>query len=187
MVAMALAASVLLAFGLVCLVRGASDRFLLLFAVVYAGMALPAVVGVRIFRRLVEDTMSWAKGRNRGWPTAPLRRVLLIGAGDECTLLLRARRIEEPNRDLGRGLEVVGLIDEDSNLHGRYVYGYRVLGNIDHLDTLAEQHRIGEFIVTAATGQRQLDRVIETARRHGVRVTRWQPVLETVYVPTGNA
>jgi len=183
MVAAVLAAAILLAAGTLCVIKGSSGRFFFLNVVVYAGIAIPAVVGVRMFRRLVEDVMAWSRGRSHNSPAASRRTVLLVGSGPDCALFLRSKGVESADGERDRQIEIAGLIDEDTNLHGRYVHGYRVLGNIDRLDTLAEQHHADEFIVAASLPSHHTDKLIAVARQRNIRVTRWRPALEAVYSP----
>lgn len=70
------------------------------------------------------------------------RRVLIVGAGDAGSLLLREIH---NRRDLG--LEVVGFLDDDPALRNRAVEGVPVLGTVDDLRAAVEEHGIDEIMV----------------------------------------
>lgn len=82
------------------------------------------------------------------------RRTLIIGAGSATEMLLR---------DLGpssRGMEVVGLLDDDPHKIGSDVLGIRVLGSISDLKDVAERNRVNEIILAIPSldrgGQRRI-------------------------------
>ncbi len=82
------------------------------------------------------------------------RRALIIGAGSAAEMLLR---------DLtgsNRGMEVIGLVDDDPHKVGSDVLGVRVLGLTGDLKTLVQTHRINEIILAIPSldrdGQRRI-------------------------------
>ena len=66
--------------------------------------------------------------------------VIVIGAGELGVALLK---------DLNRSEQwrVVGLLDEDANVHGRQLLGVRVLGAIEQLPALSKQHNCNHIII----------------------------------------
>jgi FlaA1/EpsC-like NDP-sugar epimerase len=70
------------------------------------------------------------------------RRVLIVGAGDAGSLLLRD--IENAPTS---GVVVVGLLDDDTAKVGRLVRNARVIGTIDELPRIADQQGIDEVLV----------------------------------------
>jgi len=82
------------------------------------------------------------------------RRTLIIGAGSATEMLLR---------DLGpssRGMEVVGLLDDDPHKIGSDVLGIRVLGSISDLKHVAERNRVNEIILAIPSLDREGQRRI---------------------------
>jgi FlaA1/EpsC-like NDP-sugar epimerase len=86
--------------------------------------------------------------------TEKKRRALIIGAGSATEMLLR---------DLAgsnRGMDVVGLLDDDPHKIGSDVLGVRVLGSIDDLKSIAEAHRVNEIILAIPSLDREGQRRI---------------------------
>lgn len=104
------------------------------------------------------------------------KRVLLYGAGDLGSLFLRQMRVINP--ELVAMRQVVGFIDDDVNLHNRYLQGICVLGAINDLEWLIDTHKIDEVIVTTqlfVEHERQLREVI---RKKGIFLSYWKLSLD---------
>ena len=100
------------------------------------------------------------------------RRVLIVGAGDAGSLLLRDI---ENQPDLG--LNPVGFIDDDSDVHGRTIRGVPVVGTTDDLAEQALRLDVEEVLVAlpSATPER-IREVLNMAADAGVK-TRVMPRL----------
>jgi FlaA1/EpsC-like NDP-sugar epimerase len=72
------------------------------------------------------------------------RRTLLIGAGAAAEMLLRQLLHDGGGRD---AIGVVGLVDDNSETHGRALHGVPVLGGTADLETLVHQHRIQLIVI----------------------------------------
>jgi len=85
------------------------------------------------------------------------KRAFIIGAGEAGEQLLR-----QLLHDKRHQLNVVGLIDDDRDTHGRSLHGVRVLGGIRDLRRLAAQRRV-ELLVIAipSAGRTQLQRIVD--------------------------
>src|SRR2546427_10313024 len=85
------------------------------------------------------------------------KRAFLIGAGEAGEQLLR-----QLLHDKRHQLNVVGLIDDDRDTHGRPLHGVRVLGGLRALRRLAAQRRV-ELLVIAipSAGRTQLQRIVD--------------------------
>jgi sugar O-acyltransferase (sialic acid O-acetyltransferase NeuD family) len=86
------------------------------------------------------------------------RRVLILGAGGHGRVVLDILLHD------GRS-EVVGFLDNNTDIHGRRVDGIPVLGSLDDLPALVEQHTIDGAIVAIGDNgiRRGLARRIDTA------------------------
>jgi len=86
----------------------------------------------------------------------PLKRFLVVGAGDAGEALLRdihQRAIAE--------YEVIGFIDDDAAKQGTYIHGIQVLGRVEELPKVCKEHNIEEIaIAMPAASHRELRRVI---------------------------
>jgi FlaA1/EpsC-like NDP-sugar epimerase len=66
------------------------------------------------------------------------------------------------------GLHVVGLIDDDSELRGMIIAGYRVLGRESDIPTIQEVHKIDEVWVTYRLKESKLNRLKAYCTEHDV-------------------
>ncbi|MBA7602232.1 UDP-N-acetyl-alpha-D-glucosamine C6 dehydratase [subsurface metagenome] len=86
----------------------------------------------------------------------PLKRFLIVGAGDAGEALLRdihQRPVAE--------YEVIGFIDDDPAKQGTHIHGIRVLGRVEELPKVCKEHNIEEIaIAMPAASHRELRRVI---------------------------
>jgi FlaA1/EpsC-like NDP-sugar epimerase len=109
--------------------------------------------------------------------------VLVIGAGHDGASLARELRRSPEWR-------LVGLLDDDKAKHGREVHGYKVLGSIQDLKTIAEAHKIENVIIAIPSAPAEMHRRVATlCLRAGVRamvlpaltpMTQGQPFLSRV-------
>jgi FlaA1/EpsC-like NDP-sugar epimerase len=142
---------------------------------VAVGFAVPLCIGSRAAAQIVQDAMAWVRRRSR---ETRGRRVLLWGAGDRCLLFLRSLSYLEPDRE--HRPEIVGLLDEDVNLHGRVVYGHRVLGGLAGLAAEARARRAEELIVLADVDTETRERLLAGAAQADLAVREWTPVMRTL-------
>ena len=86
----------------------------------------------------------------------PLKRFLIVGAGDAGEALLRDIH-QRPTAEY----EVIGLIDDDAAKQGTYIHGIQVLGRVEELPKVCKEHSIEEIaIAMPAASHRELRRVI---------------------------
>ncbi len=178
--ALAILAGILLAGGLLSTLGKLGAREMALTMTTYAGAAIPALMGLRALPRLVHDALWWAH-QNRPTRGQQRPKMLLVGAGYGCTLFLRQRSLSDI-RNIDHHPYVIGLVDDDRNLRGRRVHGYRVLGGTAELDELVRQHGVSELVITTEIWPCSLARVLNVARACQLRVWRWNPTLEAVDV-----
>lgn len=133
------------------------------------------MVGIRTLPRLATDLVGWNRRRH---PRAGLSRALVYGASHKATLLLRDLTFARP--DDQEALHLVGMIDDNPAIWGRIMHGYRVLGGLDALCRRMDRKAVDEIIIACELAPDRLARLVDQARRAGVRVTRWsvqrQPV-----------
>lgn len=96
-----------------------------------------------------------------------MHNVLIVGAGETGSAMVKVINSIQPP------FLLVGLIDDDQEKQGQSIDGYRVLGNSNQLEVLAEANRISEIIV-AISGKMEpetFQRLIE-AQEKGIMITR---------------
>ena len=95
--------------------------------------------------------------KSRNGQQAPVKRVLIWGAGDGGELCLRYLQKEK-----GTHYEVVGFIDDAPKMRNRRLNGVKVLGNRHHLEILSHLYRIEEvFVAMPSVAAAELQRVME--------------------------
>lgn len=153
---------------------------LLLYYLLLAGLAAPAVVMTRAALRVVQDLMQWRTRGLRPDGAAPAR-ALVCGAGYRTTLFLR--QIAFPGA--GRApIDVVGLVSEDAAITGHFVHGVSVVGTCHELPALVVQHRIDRLYLVEAMDDAELERLRRMLAGLPVRVIRWD-IVETDVPPHG--
>ncbi len=175
-VALAAVAGILLAGGVTALVGRMPSAGVGAMIMAYAGIVVPAVVGGRTVGQIAQDGMGWMRKRRAGG-----RRIVLYGAGSRAILLLRGSTSDASPDFADAG--ILGFLDPDSNLHGRLVYGYEVLGDIEALagDRLRD---VQEIVVVCDITPAQRAHLLAAARARGIAVSEWRTVRVPVLPPS---
>ena len=114
--------------------------------------------GSRFIYRAWKDHKIYSLTQMRGKP------VLLLGAGEMAIALLK---------ELARSSEwrVVGLLDDDTTMHGRQLLGYKVLGKLTDLAKIASVLEVEHVIVTIdSTAYHSRRATIAMANQSGLTV-----------------
>ena len=114
--------------------------------------------GSRFLYRSWKEHQLYGPNQIRGEP------VLVLGAGDAAIALLK---------DLERSVEwrVVGLLDDNINIHGREIMGIKVLGEVVQLPEIARAYDVKNVIVAKPADAHQARRrAIEIATDVGLNV-----------------
>jgi len=122
----------------------------------FGTILLPA--GLRMLIRLYHEEFRTTEGRQ-------LKRFLIVGAGNAGEALLR-----EIQRMAVLQYDVAGLIDDDPAKQRMDIHGIPVLGNVEQLPHICQQHKIEEIAIAmpSATHQ-QLRRVIQVCEGTKIR------------------
>jgi len=114
--------------------------------------------GLRIIIRLYFEEFRTAEAGR-------LKRFLIVGAGNAGEALLR-----EILRMPVTQYDVVGLIDDDSVKQGTHIHGIPILGTVEQLPEICEEHKIEEIaIAMPSASPRQLRRVIQVCEGTKIR------------------
>lgn len=93
----------------------------------------------------------------------PMRKVLIMGAGDAGSMIVR-EMLRNPNL----GLEPVGFVDDDSTKHGMKIHGVPVLGAREDIPALADQFEVQQVVIAMPTASgktiRKIVAICEKAR-----------------------
>lgn len=147
-----------------------AERGLLEQVALYSFCSLSFIVGLRALPRALQDAMVWNR-LHRSSASEGLHRALIYGAGYDCTLFL----LEQSFRQLGTQvpIKVMGLIDEDSNLKGRYVHGHKVFGGLADIPEVIKKLEIQNIIVTVGIDAERRAQLKQLAESTGVRLSQW--------------
>ncbi|MHC4204850.1 MAG: polysaccharide biosynthesis protein [Planctomycetota bacterium] len=114
--------------------------------------------GLRIIIRLYFEEFRTAEAGR-------LKRFLIVGAGNAGEALLR-----EILRMPVTQYDVVGLIDDDSAKQGTHIHGIPILGAVEQLSEICEEHKIEEIaIAMPSASPQQLRRVIQVCEGAKIR------------------
>ena len=124
-------------------------------------LTLLAVGGPRFLLRLSEQ---YRREDARQRPRASCSRVLVVGAGDAGTMIVKEMRA---NPQLG--LDPVAFVDDDKWKVGVQIQGVPVLGGREQIPDLVKSHRVDEAIIAIPTAPGRIIReVLETCRQAGI-------------------
>jgi UDP-N-acetylmuramyl pentapeptide phosphotransferase/UDP-N-acetylglucosamine-1-phosphate transferase len=166
-----LQAGILFSLGLAVLIDPSHTAKWALRALLVAAISHPVIIVSRIIYRCVEELALWIKGQSE--PSGITERVLLYGAGIRAQLFLKdcvASNAKNPDRRV-----IVGLIDDESELHYQWTYGYLVLGGTKELPHLIAKWKINRIIVVADLLPESWSAVREIAAREGIHLCEWLP------------
>jgi len=159
----------LLSLGIALLIDPYNASTSLQRVLVIGAISHPAIIGVRVFYRCIEEIVVYLRSGNE--PNTNDERVVLYGAGGRCQLYLRERSFDNSRSFDAR--TIVGLIDDEPSLHFNWVHGYLVLGGLRDLPQLIPRHRITGITITAALEPQSLETVQKLASQYHLRLTEW--------------
>jgi FlaA1/EpsC-like NDP-sugar epimerase len=127
--------------------------------------------GLRLAPRLARERLNPAGLPHpvRAWftrPMDPVRRVLVVGAGDAGESLVR-----EMARKSHLGYLAIGFVDDDPNKKGMRIHGVKVRGTRDDIPRLVAQHEVDEILIAipSATAE-QIRPLVDICRDTGVKL-----------------
>lgn len=176
----ALAGGLAVGFSLATMVHTELTKVRLLETATIGAIALTLMLGVRLFRRIAADVRGTVIARGLT-TTTHLQRALIYGAGHTGLLFLHAEGDAAPGS--GTGYRVIGFLDDDTNIHGRIMHGYPVLGGRDSLATLLPSTAADLVIVAARLAPETMRALLGAAGACNVRVLAWRTSLEDISEP----
>jgi FlaA1/EpsC-like NDP-sugar epimerase len=98
-----------------------------------------------------------------------VQRLLAYGGGIRFRSYLRELR-ERPGLN---DRVIIGVIDDDINLHGRIISGHRVVGGFDRMSEWLPQQRVDGVIITCLMDEEKQAHVARVLSEAGLRVLLW--------------
>jgi len=175
-----LAAGVVVAFAVACLVYRGFDLEGLLLGIVFFFLAQAGVFGVRTINHLFREWILTAVHEQKGGYQDPKRNVLLYGAGDRGNLYLQDYRLVHP--EMIGSVRVVGFVDDDPRLRRRRIHGSVVLGSSREIDRIVREHKVDELIILCRLRENRLDWLVDLCRDLGIKLKVWNREEREVFV-----
>lgn len=149
---------------------------------IYIVLSVFLVVGIRILPRAIQDALVWSR-RITASTTRDSATIetLIYGAGDGCALYMAQRNllgVDDP-----RLTHVAGILDEDLNLHRRYIHGYPVFGGREALESVLAKHRVDVIILTEEPTPDILRDLFAVAAPRGIALQRWRATIDPLTPP----
>ena len=135
----------------------------------YAPLSFMAIASIRIVRNATRDFI-YALDCSRIMSNADTKRVLVYG----CGLRYRAFRRELVRSVSANDRMIVGLLDDDILLRGRYIGGLRVLGTINQARELVAKNHVNAVVIACDVTDEWLKVVKEILKPTGVEITRFR-------------
>ena len=168
-----LLAGILLALGLYSFMYSTGVRLYCFTMIIYAALLIPSLLILRIMRRFLQDVIRWLSHKGSQSVT---KKTVVVGADKQCIYYLSSS-IDKGKSD---SVQVVAILDEDSNLHRRYVHGIKVRGGLNLLQDIIRKEKIDQVILTIDLGEEQHSAIMATALLENVPVMRSKMVLEAL-------
>ncbi len=148
-------------------------------AFLFWGIGLVGLACSRLLPYVMQDILPFLL-RNTSIE-ADLERVpcLVYGAGRSGTLFLRDSAIIAAIHVRQR--IVIGLLDDDPNVYGRTVYGYRVFGGIERLEQVVGRYGIKEIVITTHLNESAYHMLKQFAETHDVHILRWRTEIRPMF------
>ena len=135
---------------------------------VYATLSFSALLALRIFRGFVRDvfySLDCAQLRNR----KDVSRILVYGAG----LRYKSFRRELIRTTAANDRMIVGLLDDDVYLKGKYIGGIRIYGTINDAPEVINALNADAVVIACVVSDEWLRVVKDVLAPTGVKVTRF--------------
>ena len=141
---------------------------------------IPRVITV-VLRELIVDSQHRSLFRSKGLR----KRLVIYGAGDLGELFLHHLKVTEPTQLVEHRL--IGFIDDNPNLAGRYMDGFKIFGGIEKLTALEERFGLsGILLCSSNLEQKNAEKLSKIACELGLKVYRWEPNLKTTVISLSN-
>lgn len=122
-------------------------------------LALPAMIIPRVMKR-----EQWRRGhRSTIHPSGKHHTILIYGAGRRGMALATLINMSFSN------VQIVGFVDDDEQLRGRFIAGIKVLGSERDLNTLLELETIDQLWVSAILAPNKYHRLEEWAETQQIK------------------
>lgn len=173
---------ILVGHGLLMLFRPDLVQCATLTSLLYIGLVIPVIVFSRALVRVLQDFLALTS-RSHHSGARVRRRVLLVGESSAAVMALRHLSASPPPGHAGA--EILGIVDDNPVFHRRTVHGVPVLGTLEELGRLVDEHKPNEIMLMSPAGSSTDPRVTAVASAQGLTLVRFEVRLESVPVSAG--
>ena len=138
--------------------------------VIFMAICGVGMIAIRAFPRLVRDVMDLAQSPHG-------RRTLLYGDGLHAALYLKNRQAIAANQQAER---VVGIVTDDTNLHGRRICGIPVLGDLQQAVSDTQSRPCERMIILQPVSSEAEPLLRKLASDRRMTLYAWQPRLQSL-------
>ncbi|MDB4265231.1 hypothetical protein N9891_00620 [bacterium] len=136
-------------------------------------IAMWLVLTPRALPEIIRELAVDSKHRKLAKKCENRKQVLVYGAGMRGNLFVEF--LKNCNPDEFNQFQIAGFLDDNRKLHRRTLQGFKIYGDLDHLEELVSCHELHGIMVTITDLPGQaMERVFETARRLGLTVYQWE-------------
>ena len=152
----------------IMLMLGYAEGRLVAFPVVHFGLSLILLLSVRTVRQIVRDGFYLVQAKRMA-DDVSFSRTLVFGVG----LRYRSFRRELVRRIMTEKRVIVGLVDDDIFLRGKYIGGMKVDG--PHMDAkrMVEATKADSVVIACELTPERLRAVVEAFKSCGLKVSRF--------------
>lgn len=142
----------------------------------YGSLALAFITGIRGLPRAMNDVLSFVGRKLASSQPEATPNVIVYGAGYRGILYLSLLSRDSVKNRSPKAQAILGLIDDDRNLRGRFVHGYRVLGGLRDLIASLRSGKVREVVLTAPLSEKRLARLKKICQETRTSLFEWKPV-----------
>ena len=165
-----LLAGLLISTGIALIIDPLNAPRFLIRALMMAFVGNAGILSLRVVYRCVEEMVLYLKSKSDA--AIATERVLLYGAGGRSQLYLKERGFNNSSSYDNR--VILGMIDDDALLHGKWVYGYSVMGGLGDVPMLKEKHKVTSIIITATLRPESMEAVQSLTASLGLGLSEWR-------------
>lgn len=147
---------------------GISKRMAIIIFLLQTSLAFASIITERFLLHFFE-AFAIRSYYLKNSPEAGQHNTIIYGGGLGCRMYINSLY---SSRHLSCPFHILGIVDEDPSLQKLNVYGFRVLGTSDDLETLYKKKPFDTIVFTTVNiTDKSIDKVRTFARAHNVRMT----------------
>lgn len=149
----------------------------ILIQTIGAGLTGALLVIPRATTPLIRESVIDSLHRNLSNPSGARPRVLLYGAGDHAELFLS--HIKSTSEKHFAEKRIIGFLDDQVELTGRYFDGLKIFGGLDTLPALCERWDLDGLIITTASLTQDEENSLQIlCKELNINLYSWTPCLD---------